>query len=136
MPFKVEPWKVRRYIRAGIFRIDEVLPFLGNNKKEYLGYMINMSSLRYKLFLKKGIVCINCKVQGKYFALEKNGSNNWHFNLYTFVEKGSHEKMMTRDHIIPKSKGGKDIMENFQVMCTTCNRKKGNKMPKEAKDEI
>ena len=34
---------------------------------------------------------------------------------------------MTKDHIIPKSKGGKDILDNFQTMCFECNTKKGNK---------
>lgn len=30
------------------------------------------------------------------------------------------------DHIIPKSKGGKDILENFVSACIKCNLIKGN----------
>ena len=31
------------------------------------------------------------------------------------------------DHIIPKSKGGGDYVENYQLLCGNCNRMKGNR---------
>ena len=31
------------------------------------------------------------------------------------------------DHIIPKSKGGGDYYENYQLLCANCNRIKGNR---------
>lgn len=31
------------------------------------------------------------------------------------------------DHILPKSKGGTDRVENLQIMCRSCNRKKSDK---------
>jgi hypothetical protein len=34
--------------------------------------------------------------------------------------------MMTRDHIIPKSLGGKDVVENLRPGCDYCNSKRGN----------
>lgn len=45
------------------------------------------------------------------------------------VECGTSEKL-TLDHIIPRSKGGKRVFENLQTMCSTCNNRKGNKLPK------
>lgn len=36
-------------------------------------------------------------------------------------------KNLTIDHIIPLSKGGLDLVPNFQTMCKSCNIKKGNK---------
>jgi len=31
------------------------------------------------------------------------------------------------DHIVPKSKGGGDYLENYQLLCSSCNRIKGNR---------
>ncbi len=33
----------------------------------------------------------------------------------------------TIDHILPKSHGGEDVFENFQIACQNCNSKRGNR---------
>jgi DNA-directed RNA polymerase subunit RPC12/RpoP len=35
-------------------------------------------------------------------------------------------KALTIDHVIPKSKGGKDTWDNLVVACSSCNSKKGD----------
>ena len=39
---------------------------------------------------------------------------------------------LTIDHVIPKSRGGKDTWENLTTACEKCNVKKGNRTPEEA----
>lgn len=38
------------------------------------------------------------------------------------------DKNLEQDHIHPKSKGGSDGLYNKQLLCTPCNRRKGNKV--------
>lgn len=126
-----------KYIRIGVFGIDEVLDYVGPYNKEYMGKKIKMGSHRYETFKHKGVVCAKCGLKGEFFALEKhiyknktgeieNLNDRYHFNLYGYDEKGK-EVMLTKDHIVPRSKKGKNEIDNYQTLCWRCNWKKGNK---------
>ena len=39
---------------------------------------------------------------------------------------------LTIDHILPRSKGGKNTWKNLVTACKKCNQKKGNKTPEQA----
>lgn len=43
------------------------------------------------------------------------------------------KKELTIDHILPKSRGGKNSWTNLITCCLSCNLKKGDKTPEEAK---
>lgn len=86
-----------------------------------------MTSLRYAVF-SKSITCVACGIQGTHFLLQAPADTKFkqaHFNLYGFNEAGE-PVLFTKDHILPRSKGGKDNLDNLQTMCAPCNCKKGN----------
>lgn len=143
------------YERIGNYDINDVLSFveLNRSKKEevvltlsekrlgvvcYNGYPVKIYSDRYLTFFKKGVKCCMCGLEGKYFGLERTvvvrrkkkekiieKPKSFHFNLYTKDITGR-EIMLTKDHIIPKTKGGKSHISNYQTMCEHCNSVKGN----------
>lgn len=98
------------------------------SKVNFDGDMIKGNSQRYQTFFTKGCRCVKCGIEGKYFAKEKHlKDKSFHLNLYAIDENGK-EVLMTKDHIIPKSKGGADDISNYQTMCERCNEAKGNRL--------
>lgn len=117
-----------------IYSIDEVLSKIIPNKCEssrgrkskvdFDGDLVNVKSLRLNVFKEKGTKCVCCGLEGAFFAKEKAVENeSYHFNLYAIDSKGE-EVLMTKDHIVAKSKGGPDHIDNMQTMCTKCNVEK------------
>jgi 5-methylcytosine-specific restriction endonuclease McrA len=45
-------------------------------------------------------------------------------------------KNLTIDHVLPRSRGGKDTWENMVVACFPCNSRKGCRTPEEANMEL
>lgn len=39
---------------------------------------------------------------------------------------------LTREHVVPRSRGGPDVWENVVAACQACNCRKGNRTPEEA----
>lgn len=126
------------YIRRGMFlNIIPLLSYIVNSEADKIqlvpGHMINTGSTRYRVFLYKGVKCVKCGIEGKFLALEKDVKNKdsiFHLNLYA-LDKYGREVMMTQDHIIPRSKGGPDDLDNLQPMCIHCNRDKADSLESE-----
>ena len=96
------------------------------------GFQVHPISLRYMTFYQKGTKCVCCGKEGAYFQLTGNpGTNRRHFNLY--ADDGT---LITKDHIIPASKGGLNRVSNMQTMCEPCNKAKGFKCPGYEKEYI
>lgn len=121
------------YKRKETYKPEEVLNFLPKKedyprnfklkkiKKDYDGDEMKMASDRYYTF-EKSLKCSHCDLEGSFFAKERHSheTGSYHFNLYA-IDKDGNEVLMTKDHIIPKSKGGKNIISNYNTQCTICN---------------
>ena len=53
-------------------------------------------------------------------------------HLCLYCGKDLPEKELTRDHVVPLSRGGRDIWMNVVTACRRCNQHKGNKMLEES----
>lgn len=53
-----------------------------------------------------------------------------HLCMYCGHQQGAYE--LTRDHVIPISRGGRDKWSNVVTACRVCNTRKGNRTPEEA----
>lgn len=121
--------------RLNTYSLTEIFGFAEVNKPRdvlartpkiyYTDTLGNRMSLRRAfIYLKHGTQCCCCPARGEFFALEKWGDNSLHLELYATVD--GKEVLMTVDHIIPRSKGGRDTIKNYQPMCKICNETKGS----------
>jgi len=83
---------------------------------------------RLKVFHLKGCKCVECGIEATQIALGegKGKKAGKHWDVYT-----SDFYPLTVDHIIPKSRGGGEGLDNKQPMCYKCNQKKGSRLPGE-----
>ena len=110
----------------GTFETEEVFPYVqpGAARREFVcgdkTFIVKMNSDRYRLF-KENPRCVCCGLLGTKMRLEvTRGSTAPHFNMYGVGERGEFI-LMTKDHTQPKSKGGKNKLENYATMCQHCN---------------
>jgi len=96
--------------------------------KHIYGVTVKVVSDRYDVFKESGTVCHKCDLKASFYGIEKHwtekGKTPYHLNLYG-IDKDGNEILFTKDHIIPKAKGGKNHIDNYQTMCEPCNVAKG-----------
>jgi 5-methylcytosine-specific restriction endonuclease McrA len=97
---------------------------IGKFTVEGIEYDVPQSN-RYILFAQQR-ECVVCGLKGTKMMLCRQpnqfGSDTLHFAFFGIWRKAM--VLLTRDHIVPRSKGGEDKLENIQTMCTLCNKRK------------
>lgn len=124
-PLRQQKW-IKTYERHSILTVESLLSLIPDYQILMTADLeVSIRGKRLRVYAEKGVVCVTCGIIGTHFAIERHhGHRRWHLNLY--CDNG---RMMTIDHIIPKSRGGKGVMSNLQPMCFNCNNRKGSKMP-------
>ncbi len=89
-----------------IIDINSIIAVKRSGSRKYLQRSVPPLTNR-ELFLRDAHLCMYC---GKEFA----------------------EQQLTRDHVVPISKGGRDRWKNVVTACRACNTRKGNRVPEQA----
>ncbi len=121
------------YQVLGVFDIEEVLPHIAKDdteRKKVVDFVaagntwgVNMGSDRMRC-LQRSPRCECCGLEGIQFQLEQPlRDKRPHFNLYGMDTDGD-LVMLTKDHIVPRSRGGGNHPSNLQTLCCVCNEKK------------
>ena len=111
------------------------------SRVEIDGEMVTANSQRLQLFYTKGFRCVKCGTEGKFFIMVKHRTKkgkldpHYHLELIGVTPNGEYV-LMTKDHILPKSKGGKDELDNYQTMCVLCNGEKADNSEEYMSDDI
>jgi 5-methylcytosine-specific restriction endonuclease McrA len=123
-------------VGPGKHRGDKVDAYIDLEVPTGASFMVKVSSLRLELF-RQNPKCVSCERIGALWILEAHHRNEPpHLNLYHVGDEIQEWKklskdglvMMTKDHIVPRSKGGPTTLDNLQTMCAICNGKKGNQL--------
>ncbi len=121
-----------RSISIARYDAEQVLECLriGDRNVVLDGEQVNLTSLRLRTFLARGVVCASCGLVGTHFRKERGSpvDERPHLNLYA-AREGDVEVMMTADHVVPRSRGGANRIENMQTLCSPCNEQKGDALP-------
>ena len=89
----------------------------------------------YKKYVRPLIIKLLKYIKYQTRTLRANRNRIYKRDNYQCVYCGSN-KSLTLDHVIPKSRGGKNEWTNLVTSCFKCNLKKANRTPEEAKMQM
>lgn len=109
-PFKESKSEYVQYFKYKIVRKEPI-----ENLYKYKDHR------RLRVFYEKGTTCCQCGVVGTLIVHGLDKGKNIHVDVCT-----DDYYPLTIDHILPRSKGGSDDLENLRPMCCICNWERGD----------
>jgi hypothetical protein len=116
---------------------NKVIYDMGNPIKEYYGG-VNKDGDRSKITISSIILVTGPVLERSFYEKETIFTDRGilyardHY-LCAYCGDNFSFKELTIDHVMPKSRGGRNIWTNTVTACKSCNMTKGNKTPEEAK---
>ena len=101
-PAEIEAEVLNLLLDDDVTKKGGIYPYILTRDERFLSIRAFTDSQKLQVYARQGGVCVKCN---EYFQIEQ----------------------MEADHIIPWCEGGKTTIENCQMLCRTCNRKKSNK---------
>ncbi len=111
---------------------EKVLFELGEHKKVLRGGVNNFG--QQSILELSSIIACDGKITQDSGRISLTNQYLFRRDNYTCLYCGDvfHSSKLTRDHIIPRSRGGKNTWTNSATACRRCNHAKGAKTPEEA----
>lgn len=120
------------YTPLNVTSVHRGFVLVDKGKAEILKSHDNPIVAGYKTYVRPVIIRLLRYIRHFRRQLRANRNRIYKRDNYTCVYCGS-TRQLTLDHVIPKSKGGKNDWNNLVTSCQKCNLKKSNKTLDESK---
>lgn len=113
-------------VQEGLDLMNHVLTNMRGEDKLYVsGFNVKRDFDRFAALTSCELKCFRCGVEATHFIIERHKNNvGWPYNLNVYAGN----KMLTWDHILPKSHGGSNDPINARCACSKCNETRGSDM--------
>lgn len=112
------------------FTYTEAMELL-DTKQKYIvveGYKVKVSNPRFRL-IRKNNSCVWCtEIATTAWLVADERAKPGDPATFTFLDK-KEQLLFTKDHIMPRKRGGPNADWNYQTMCHQCNGDKGHGHP-------
>lgn len=123
--------KNKSIISFGEVTVEEVKTLVKNkrcNSFIFFGKRVSTKACILQIIFEQGLSCVKCGIEINRFIVQQHIKEYESGNARAHLAPYHDTRLFTKDHIVPKSKGGIDSKKNYQLMCCKCNGKKQNNL--------